>query len=168
MIAGNLKYVVLKMLSKKPLSGYGIMKQVKICTGSWKPSTGSVYPLLESMLKENLVEVTTLKRSKLYSLTEKGREELKTMSQNREKIINNLISALRLFSSISDRYDATVMADVVESLKQGEIPFKELQPEISELKSTLLKMLRDGAIGRNQKEIKKILRNTTSQLRSLQ
>lgn len=41
--------------------------------GWWRPSPGSIYPLLENMVKEG-----TLNRSedKEYSLTEKGREEI--------------------------------------------------------------------------------------------
>ncbi|MCZ2808809.1 MAG: PadR family transcriptional regulator [Candidatus Bathyarchaeota archaeon] len=72
---GLLRFYVLKLLKDKPMSGSEIMEEVKKQTGGqWKPSPGSVYPLLtwlreNSYAKELPREVTGIKR---YMLTEKG------------------------------------------------------------------------------------------------
>ncbi|PVX23816.1 MAG: hypothetical protein CW716_11275 [Candidatus Bathyarchaeum sp.] len=72
---GLLRFYVFKLLKEKPMSGSEIMEDVKKQTGGqWKPSPGSVYPLL-TWLRENGYaeelprEVTGVKR---YMLTEKG------------------------------------------------------------------------------------------------
>jgi DNA-binding PadR family transcriptional regulator len=41
--------------------------------GWWRPSPGSVYPLLESLVKEGLISKSAERK---YSLTSQGREEL--------------------------------------------------------------------------------------------
>jgi DNA-binding PadR family transcriptional regulator len=72
---GLLRFYVFKLLKDKPMSGSEIMEEVEKQTGGqWKPSPGSVYPLL-TWLRENGYaeelprEVTGIKR---YMLTEKG------------------------------------------------------------------------------------------------
>jgi len=72
---GLLRFYVFKLLKGKPMSGSEIIEEVKKQTGGqWKPSPGSVYPLL-TWLRENGYakelprEVTGIKR---YMLTEKG------------------------------------------------------------------------------------------------
>ena len=72
---GLLRFYVFKLLKDKPMSGSAIMEEVEKQTGGqWKPSPGSVYPLL-TWLRENGYaeelprEVTGIKR---YVLTEKG------------------------------------------------------------------------------------------------
>ena len=47
MFPGHLKMLVLRILSKQELSGYAIIKQIEHETGFWKPSPGSMFPLLQ-------------------------------------------------------------------------------------------------------------------------
>ena len=72
---GLLRFYVFKLLKDKSMSGSEIMEEIEKQTGGqWKPSPGSVYPLL-TWLRENGYaeelpkEVTGIKR---YVLTEKG------------------------------------------------------------------------------------------------
>jgi DNA-binding PadR family transcriptional regulator len=74
---GLLRFYVFKLLKDKPMSGSEIMEEIEEQTGGqWKPSPGSVYPLL-TWLRENGYaeelprEVTGIKR---YMLTEKGKK----------------------------------------------------------------------------------------------
>jgi len=77
---GLLRFLVLKMLSEKPMSGTEIAERINEQTGGrWKPSSGSIYPLLAWMLKkgftkESLKAVDGLKR---YSFTVEGSSFLK-------------------------------------------------------------------------------------------
>lgn len=72
---GLLRFLVLKMLSEKPMSGAEIIEEIQTQTGSWKPSPGSIYPLLSWMLKKGYTK--ELPRDELgfkrYCYTEKGR-----------------------------------------------------------------------------------------------
>ena len=76
MYKGNLKHIVLKALSHEDMSGYKLMKFLEETTGK-KPSSGSIYPLLDDMKKEHLVSVKQDGRRKIYSLTKKGKDEIK-------------------------------------------------------------------------------------------
>ena len=56
------------------MSGAEIIKEIEMQTGSWKPSPGSIYPLLAWMLKKGFTK--ELPKDELgfkrYSFTEKG------------------------------------------------------------------------------------------------
>lgn len=77
---GFIRYHVLESLSEKPMSGSEIMDEIeKRTNGRWKPSPGSVYPLLawlqdNGYLKELPTDQSGLKR---YELTQNGKKLLK-------------------------------------------------------------------------------------------
>jgi DNA-binding PadR family transcriptional regulator len=75
---GFLRYQVLELLSEKPLSGSEIMSEIeKRTNGCWKPSPGSVYPLLAWLQDNSYVEEVPAESGvKRYILTDKGREFL--------------------------------------------------------------------------------------------
>lgn len=72
---GLLRFLVLKMLSEKPMSGTEIIEEIETQTGSWKPSPGSIYPLLSWMLKKGFTkELPRDERGfKRYCYTEEGK-----------------------------------------------------------------------------------------------
>jgi len=76
---GWLRYQVLELLNEKPMSGSEIMNEIeRRSNGCWKPSPGSVYPLL-AWLQENgyIREVPTEEAGvKRYTLTDKGKQLL--------------------------------------------------------------------------------------------
>jgi DNA-binding PadR family transcriptional regulator len=62
------------LLSRSPKNGAEIMDSVEQMTqGWWRPSPGSIYPLLESMDKEDLIKKRSDGR---YELTAKSKAEL--------------------------------------------------------------------------------------------
>lgn len=64
---------VLSILSKSPKNGAEIMDDVeKMSWGGWRPSPGSIYPLLDDMSKEGLIQKREDGR---YELTERGKQE---------------------------------------------------------------------------------------------
>ncbi len=78
---GYLRYMILHVLREENLTGYQIMKRIKEFTGFWKPSPGSLYPILKSMEKEGLIK----RKDKKYEVTEKGRKVEKRLELSREK-----------------------------------------------------------------------------------
>jgi len=80
-----LDFVVLTELSNKPLSGYDVItliyKKFSILL-----SSGTVYSLLYSLERNGLIKATLNQRRRDYSLTEKGRETVRAISNAREKI----------------------------------------------------------------------------------
>jgi len=71
---GGLRYWILNLLYEKNLNGAGIMDEMEKQTmGWWRPSPGSVYPMLESMVEEGII--VKLKDGK-YNLTSEGKSSL--------------------------------------------------------------------------------------------
>jgi len=71
---GDVKAAVLALLAEEPMHGYQIIHEIEERSGgSWKPSAGSVYPTLQLLADEGLVEAAESNGRKTYSLTEAGR-----------------------------------------------------------------------------------------------
>ncbi len=71
---GGLRYVALYSLSQSPKNGAEIMDEVeKMSMGAWRPSPGSIYPLLNNLLEEGLIRKRDDQR---YELTSAGAEEI--------------------------------------------------------------------------------------------
>jgi len=72
---GDVRTAVLALLAEKPMHGYQIIQEIEERSGgAWKPSPGSVYPTLQLLTDEGLVEVEESNGRKTYSLTVEGRE----------------------------------------------------------------------------------------------
>jgi DNA-binding PadR family transcriptional regulator len=91
---GFIRYRVLESLGQKPMSGSEIMNEIENRTnGRWKPSPGSIYPLLAWLqdnghIKELSSEQSGMKR---YELTEKG----KTLLEEQKNIIDEQRNKMR-------------------------------------------------------------------------
>ena len=73
---GDVRVAILAILAEQPMHGYQIIQQIEERSGgAWKPSPGSVYPTLQLLTDEGIVEVEEEGGRKTYSLTEAGRAE---------------------------------------------------------------------------------------------
>ena len=73
---GEVRAAVLALLAEAPMHGYQIIHEIEDRSGgSWKPSAGSIYPMLQLLSDEGLVSAEESNGRKIYSLTEAGREE---------------------------------------------------------------------------------------------
>jgi len=70
------RYQLLELLSEKPLSCSEVMNEIERRTdGHWRPSPGSIYPLLGWLLDSGYTkELPTEEGMKRYTLTEKGKK----------------------------------------------------------------------------------------------
>jgi DNA-binding PadR family transcriptional regulator len=90
---GLLRFLVLNMLSKKPLSGVEIVEVIaKETGGKWIPSSGSVYPLLASLQDKGFTRETPSEEAgiKRYSLTDKGKALFEKQITLGQKMLNKL------------------------------------------------------------------------------
>jgi DNA-binding PadR family transcriptional regulator len=70
----GLRHYVLELLNEKPMKGSEIMAAISEKTmDRWKPSPGSIYPLLRNLESLNLV---THNENGSYSITEAGKQEI--------------------------------------------------------------------------------------------
>ena len=87
---GFLRIYVLYRLSKKPMSGYDLISELSAMTGgTWRPGSGSIYPILEDLKARGLVAGASRgKRARqVYSLTPRGRKQL----ADGRKMLNHMI-----------------------------------------------------------------------------
>ncbi len=93
--SGDMKYVILKLLAKRPMHGYEVMKELEEETrGCYKPSPGTVYPTLQWLEDEGLVKAETVDGKKIYSITEPGRSFLETHKSTVEDIFERITGTI--------------------------------------------------------------------------
>src|SRR3989338_903534 len=164
MMTGYLRLIVMKTLSNKKLSGYDLIKQIEKDTGTWKPSFGSIYPLLEKLLKEKLVEVEVQGRKKLYFLTIEGKKHLGIINKSKNTLVDKLIATWNAFGKITDRREMGFMLEIFNSLKKGQLPFKDINPELNEFRATVFELY---TTGKDRKKMKAVLKGTVKKLRTI-
>ncbi|MDK2825884.1 MAG: hypothetical protein PWQ63_536 [Methanolobus sp.] len=86
-----LKYIVLTVISKKITYGYDIIKTIETCSkGKWKPSTGSIYPILDYLVSEGYIQSEETDRKKVYTITPGGLAALEEMTQRKDELLNEI------------------------------------------------------------------------------
>jgi DNA-binding PadR family transcriptional regulator len=75
--AGDIKLVILKLLSEQPSYGYQIMKTMEErLAGGYIPSAGIVYPTLTMLAEEGLAVESLDGTKRVYSITPQGQDFL--------------------------------------------------------------------------------------------
>ena len=108
--AGDMKYVVLRLLRDKPRHGYEVMKELEErMHGCYSPSPGTVYPTLQWLEDEGLVRAQDLEGKKVYEITDSGRKFL----EEHADVVDDI------FDRVQETVERTVggaMADVNRAL----------------------------------------------------
>src|SRR5881392_3211896 len=108
--AGDMKYVILKLLKDKPRHGYEVMKELEErMHGFYSPSPGTVYPTLQWLEDEGLVVAKDVDGKKVYEITEAGS---KFLDEHRDMVDD-------IFDRVREAVDRTLggaMGDVNRSL----------------------------------------------------
>ena len=75
--SGDLRHVILHLISDAPRHGYEIIKLIEArMSGSHSPSPGIVYPTLTMLEEMGLAAVKAEGTRKLYTITEEGQRDL--------------------------------------------------------------------------------------------
>lgn len=130
---GLLRFLVLNMLATKPMSGVEIVEVIEKETGGrWKPSSGSIYPLLARLhdrdyTKEQPSDETGMKR---YSLTSKGKLLLEKQVNFGQKILDKLefIVPLIIGGFQFDPNDEKILSGTKQPAKRVVMTLLELRP----------------------------------------
>ena len=78
---GFLSFIVLRLISKKNMSGEEIRQEIKKRKGT-KPSSGTIYPVLKSLSQSGFIqEMPGSGKVKKYKLTRKGKKEIKSATK---------------------------------------------------------------------------------------
>jgi DNA-binding PadR family transcriptional regulator len=74
---GGVKYALLELLSHENMHGYQMMKALEEQSGgTYKPSAGSIYPTLQMLRDQGLVEPFKQDGKRVFQITEEGRSYL--------------------------------------------------------------------------------------------
>jgi DNA-binding PadR family transcriptional regulator len=82
--SGDVKLVILKLLSEQPSYGYQLIKTMEErLAGGYTPSAGVIYPTLTLLEEEGLAASTVENTKKVYSVTPEGTQYLE---ENRRRV----------------------------------------------------------------------------------
>jgi DNA-binding PadR family transcriptional regulator len=71
---GDVREALLVLLGEEPRNGYQLMQEIEHRSdGAWRPSPGSIYPVLAQLEDEGLVRTGELGGQRVHELTDAGR-----------------------------------------------------------------------------------------------
>jgi DNA-binding PadR family transcriptional regulator len=148
---GDVRAAILSLLAEKPLNGYQIMQELEQRSrGSWRPSPGAVYPALQQLEDEGLVQAESGGGGRVYVLTDKGRayvkehpDEFAAPWESAEQPSGSDESVLGLFGEL--KHIATASLQVVHAGSAGQI--REAQKILNQARRALYHLLADDGAG---------------------
>lgn len=79
---GDIKFILLELLSKRPQHGYELIKELENRRGGFRrPSPGSVYPKLQMLEESDCLTSEQIDGKRIYTITESGRQLLDERKQ---------------------------------------------------------------------------------------
>ncbi len=163
---GQLRNITLKLLSEKPMSGSELVKTIEEQLG-WKPSYGSIYPLLEQLLSEKLVTCQEVKKKKKYSLTNKGLKELQKNKKNKESLVKLLNKTYGIMKEVYGVDAREIDEKLAEEVGEGKIAIEDIQQESTDMKKELYRIMKSKNYKNNKQKLKKILQETIKKMKGL-
>ena len=87
---GEVRHAIISLLAEGPSNGYGLIKAIATKSGgTWTPSPGSVYPTLQQLVDEELIETVGEGRRTEFQLTEAGTAYAAEHSEELERLWND-------------------------------------------------------------------------------
>ena len=131
---GFIRYHVLEALNETPMSGSELMEEIEKYTGgSWKPSPGSIYPLL-AWLQDNghIKELPPENGLKRYELTQSGKSLLEEQKKIRKKVREEIGFLPTPFDTFFMRMPPEKTAEIGCSIKRLAASFFHLATTLQE------------------------------------
>ena len=115
---GFLRSYILAVLLEGPAFGKEIRERIYKKSKFWKPSYGTIYPMLSQMAKEGLLSYEVKEGRKIYRLTEKGEEKAKKVLEVQKEIEKKINKVLSLALSIDERYIEEIKEKLTEEKRK--------------------------------------------------
>ncbi len=151
---GLLRHYVLNLLKEKPMSGAELIREIAEKTDNrWKPSPGSVYPLLSWLLDSGYTKEMPDQEAgvKRYALTEEGEKFLKEHEERRKDFPGGFPFPGMHFPWFGSFPEEA--RDVVESLRK-----------LQRTSRTLFERLRNDMSEELLKDVQELIDETTTKL----
>ena len=118
---GDIRRAILSALKDNPAHGYEVMHRLEEMSGGlWRPSPGSVYPHLQMLEDEGMVQSAEVEGTRTFTLTEKGVAEAangeplpwQSSGENDDQIRSLRLSVTQLMSAAKQLSGAGESAQV--------------------------------------------------------
>jgi len=110
---------VLSILQQSPRNGAEIMDQIEIASqGWWRPSPGSVYPLLEELQKDGNVKKRDDGR---YEITEKGKQEFEwpwNIPKKQSRTVDEVVAEINGYVSYLEDLNMSDKSKITPHMEQ--------------------------------------------------
>ncbi len=126
---GGLRFIIMYVLSDGPKNGAEIMDEVeKLSHGWWRPSPGSIYPLLSTMVSDGLLEKINDRKYRLTKEGEKKAKEFAELMRKPEMSVDDMLDSIDNYISYFEDLGVDKLA-----------PYRERIEKINEKIEALLK-----------------------------
>jgi DNA-binding PadR family transcriptional regulator len=167
MIKNQLRLIVLKKLDDKSLSGYDLIKEIYSSTGTWKPSFGSMYPLLKDLHSKKLLTFKMVNRKKVYSITVLGRKTLKEALAASQNTIQAMAKEFKMMESICSSHDRKHLDIIIKKIHSDKAIFGGLTEEMDKFQRVLMHLITDEKLKSREKDIKKVMNQAIIKLKKI-
>lgn len=97
--AGEIRFVILRLLKEKPRHGYEVIKALEErMHGCYTPSPGTVYPTLQMLEDQGYVRAVETSGKKVYEITPEGEQYLEEHRDLLDDIVDRLRETVRDFT----------------------------------------------------------------------
>ena len=160
---GYLKIFVLKELVKEDKTGYELMKSFERFTHKM-PSPGTIYPLLNDLLRKRLVTFSAKNNRKIYKISGKGEKILSNLMAERKNALENIISML---GSIYSRKEISRIRLSLNVMSGEKGRFAKDFDVLGEMRASVFDFVMSNEYSEKRDEFREILKNASKKIRSL-
>lgn len=150
---GDVRGGILALLAEQPRNGYQLMQELEQRSGGvWRPSPGSVYPSLQQLEDEALIQQTDAAGAgRTYQLTDKGRQYVKEHPEETNAPWNSVGGDAR--EQMCDMFGAmrqvgAAMFQVIQTGTAAQVA--DARKVLADTVKQLYRILSDDAAGRKE------------------
>jgi len=163
---GHLKFYILRLLNEERRTGYGLMKAIETETGFWKPSAGSLYPLLTTMREAGLIcEVAETDGTSRWQITPAGRDTYAQAAETKQELLDSMRRSLVVFAKVFGAAPIESFAELLTTWQEGRPDFSVLEPLFVALRDSLWSL--PSLSSEQEKRVLEILRDTRAAVEAI-
>ena len=163
---GHLKFYVLRLLREKRRTGYGLMKAIESETGFWRPSAGSLYPLLATLREAGLIrEVEEPDGTSRWRITPDGEATYAQAAETKQELLDSMRRSLVVFAKVFDATPIESLAQRLTTWHEGRPDFSALGPLFMDLHDLLWSL--PSLSGEQEEQVQAVLRDAIAALEEI-
>jgi len=134
------------------------MKAIETETGFWRPSAGSLYPLLATMREAGLIcEVEEPDGTSRWQITDEGKSTYAQAAESKQELLDSMRRSLVVFAKVFDAAPIESFAERLTTWHEGRPDFSTLGPLFMDLHDSLWRL--PSLSGQQEEQIQAILRD---------